>query len=96
MVASPGFLVEKHCFGNHYLNLCFLLLVPTLLLWYLPPIQTDTKWATSMIANPLADCSGDTVEGVGYDIAKAGQERWHVRRRPSIGCDHMLTQERDP
>lgn len=29
-------------FGNHYLYLCFLLHVPILLLWHLPPVQLDS------------------------------------------------------
>lgn len=50
-------------FGNHYLDLCFLLLGPLLLLRHLPPVQpTAAKWAASMPVTPLADCSGHIVK----------------------------------
>lgn len=42
-------------FGNHSLNLCFLLHAPTLLLWFLPLVQPNSRqWTTSMLVKPLA------------------------------------------
>ena len=43
MVRIMGLLLEKIVtyFGNHYFDLCFLLHVPLLLLWYLPPGPPD-------------------------------------------------------
>lgn len=43
VVGIMELLVGRNYFENHYLSLCFLLHVPPLLLWYLPPVQTDTK-----------------------------------------------------
>lgn len=41
VVQIMGFWMEKIViyFRSHYLNLCFLLLIPVSLLWYLPPMQ---------------------------------------------------------
>ena len=51
LTLSPGDLINQWFrsrvekiityFGNYYLDLCFLLYVPLLLLWHLPPVQPD-------------------------------------------------------
>ena len=48
--------------GNYCLDVCFLLHMPALLLWYFPPVQSGTKRATSKLMTSLVDHSGPTVE----------------------------------
>ena len=65
MVRITGLLVEKADseLEHRCLNLCFLLHVTVLLVWYLPPgSQIAAKGVTSMLMKHLADCSGHTIE----------------------------------
>ena len=53
MVWIMGPLAEKIVtyFGKHYPNLCFLLHVPILWLWYLPPMQPGSCQTSHLHAN---------------------------------------------
>ena len=66
-------------FGIH-LNLCFLLHVLILLLWYPPSVQPDSaKQATSMLVKHLANLSGHIVEEAGAcKMVRASHEGWSV------------------
>lgn len=60
-----GLLVGKMVtyFGNHYLDLCFLLHMPILLLCFLPPVQPDIHQMSHLNASEtLADRSGYVAE----------------------------------
>ena len=78
-------------FGNHYLNLCFLLHVPMLLPWYLLPVSLiAAKWAASLLMKPLTDCSVPIVEEKGNQDCKSWSQGVMERQ------DCWLTQEQDP
>lgn len=53
MVHIKGLLVEKDVtyFGNHYLNLCFLVHGPVLLLRHLPPVAPDSRQISHLDAD---------------------------------------------
>lgn len=64
MVWIVGLLAENAFpyFGSHYLSRCYLLHVPVLLLWYLPPTQPDSCWTSHLRAGHTpGDHSGHIV-----------------------------------
>lgn len=75
------FLVEKIVtyFGKD-LNLCFLLHVPILLLWSLPPRQPGSCQASNLHASetPCSPFRARCGRGVPCDIVRAGHEPWGV------------------
>lgn len=87
VVCVRGLLVGKNIgtyFGDHYLNLYFLLHVLILLLWYLPTVQLDSCQRNYLHAKKPADCPGYPVKGgETCQIVRAAQERC------SIGGGHQ-------
>ena len=69
-------------FDNHYLNLCFLIHVPVLLLCRLPQCsQMAAKGATSStLVNPLLTAQGLLQKRKEHEIVRAGHKVWSLER----------------
>lgn len=82
------------CSGYHYLDLCFLLQVPLLLLWYLPQIQPDSHPTSHFHASKTL-CWLFREYCWRWEGVRVSQ-RLECWGRSLRGCDHKLTWELNP